>query len=115
MFPVITTVTVIVLGHVSGGESCVASVGREGDVVTALLEGGAVEGGQHLGRDGVRDGGVDEIVVEGGDDIGVVKGEGALEEIEALGSRVDDDNTGVRTRGVDDGGGEDLVGNQVQQ
>lgn len=113
MGPVVTAKAIVVLGDVAGGQGGV--FGRDGSLVLGtLLEGGLVQTSKNVLGDLEGDGGVDKVVVEGADNVGVVNGEGSLVDIEALRARVDIDNGGVLLGRVGNQG-QNLVSNQVDQ
>lgn len=109
--PVVTAKAVVILGDVTGGQGGV--VGRD-RVHGTLLEGGLVQSSKNVLCDLEGDRGVDKVVVEGRDNVGVVDGEGSLVDIEALRARVDKDQGGVLLGRIGNEG-QDLVGNQVDQ
>lgn len=111
--PVVTAKAIVVLGDVAGSQGGVIS--RDGGLVLGtLLEGGLVQTSKNALGDLEWDGGVDKVVVEGADNVGVVNGEGSLVDIEALRARVNIDNGGVLLGRVGNQG-QDLVGKQVNQ
>lgn len=86
--PVVTAKAIVVLGDIARGQGRV--VGRDRGEGT-LLEGGLVQSIKNVLGDLEGDRGVDKVVVEGGDNVGVVDGEGSLVDVEALRARVDKD------------------------
>ena len=88
-------------------------IGRRGALADEFLV--VVEAAKHLAGELVRDvGQVLESVVEGGDDEGVVVGEGAFGEVEAHAAGVLQHDAGVScSRWVDDDGREGILQQRV--